>query len=108
MPRATSLATTSGLNGRLALGISALPGRVPNTVWYHSIGHGRRTYEYLIGSPCRSRYGTTAVDSRARQSRVVNLASRVRTAPPPYGTVAAPPAARSSTSQSPSGSAVEK
>jgi hypothetical protein len=43
MPRATSLATTSGLNGRLALGISALPGLVPNTVWYHSIGHGRRT-----------------------------------------------------------------
>ena len=51
--------------------------------------------------------------------RAVNLAFRVRTAPPGsssrcpaapprYGTVAAPPAARSSTSQSPSGSGVEK
>ena len=33
MPRATSLATISGVNGRLALGISALPGLVPKTVW---------------------------------------------------------------------------
>ena len=33
IPRATSRVTTSGENGRLALGISALPGRVANTVW---------------------------------------------------------------------------
>jgi hypothetical protein len=55
MPRATSLVTISGVNGRLALGISALPGVVPNTVWYVSIGQGRGTYEYRIGWPWRSR-----------------------------------------------------
>ncbi len=38
-PRATSRVTTSGVNGRLALGISALPGRVAKTVWYASSGH---------------------------------------------------------------------
>ena len=32
-PPATSLVTISGVNGRLALGISALPGRVAKTVW---------------------------------------------------------------------------
>ncbi len=38
-PRLTSRVTISGLNGRAALGISALPGTVANTVWYASIGH---------------------------------------------------------------------
>ena len=32
-PRMASAVTTSGVNGRLALGISALPGRAANTVW---------------------------------------------------------------------------
>ena len=32
-PRATSRVTTDGVNGRLALGISALPGSRANTVW---------------------------------------------------------------------------
>ena len=32
-PRATSRVTTDGENGRLALGISALPGSRANTVW---------------------------------------------------------------------------
>ena len=39
IPRLTSLVTISGVNGRLALGISALPGQVAKTVWYASIGH---------------------------------------------------------------------
>ncbi len=38
-PRATRSVTTAGLNGRAALGISALPGRRPKTVWYASSGH---------------------------------------------------------------------
>ena len=42
-PRATSRVTISGVNGRLALGISALPGRVPNTVWYGRQRPVRRT-----------------------------------------------------------------
>ena len=119
MPLVTRRVTISGVNGLLALGISALPGCAPNTVWYASIGHDRSTYEYLIGRPWRSRYGTTAVDSLARQSRRVNRAIRVRTAPPGRssswpadpprnGAVAVPSAVRSSTSQSPSGSGVEK
>ena len=33
MPRATSRVTRSGVKGRAALGISALPGRTENTVW---------------------------------------------------------------------------
>ena len=33
MPRATSLTTSSALNGRAALGISALPSTAANTVW---------------------------------------------------------------------------
>ena len=32
-PRATRSVTTAGLNGRAALGISALPGWRPKTVW---------------------------------------------------------------------------
>jgi hypothetical protein len=32
-PRATSSATSSALNGRAALGISALPGSRAKTVW---------------------------------------------------------------------------
>ena len=42
--RLTSLVTISGVNGRAALGISALPGTVAKTVWYAAIGHGRATY----------------------------------------------------------------
>ena len=81
-PRATSPATTSGLNGRLALGISALPGLVPNTVWYHSIGQGRRTYEYLIGWPYRSRYGSTATESFACHVLTLPGSSAGRRPPP--------------------------
>src|SRR5205807_737745 len=33
-PRPTSSVTSSWLNGRLALGISALPGSLAKTVWY--------------------------------------------------------------------------
>ena len=43
IPLATSLVTTPAVKGRLALGISALPGRVANTVWYASIGQDRST-----------------------------------------------------------------
>ena len=41
-PRATSLATSSALNGRAALGISALPGQRAKIVWYAEIGKGSR------------------------------------------------------------------
>jgi hypothetical protein len=34
---------TSGVNGRPALGISALPGSVAYTFWYVDSGHGRST-----------------------------------------------------------------
>ena len=42
-PRATSAVTRPVVNGRAALGISALPGTVANTVWYASIGQSRDT-----------------------------------------------------------------
>ena len=38
-PRAASSVTSSAVNGRPALGISALPGSSEKTVWYASIGH---------------------------------------------------------------------
>src|SRR6266540_3376723 len=44
-PSATSLVTRPALNGRPALGISALPGSVAKTVWYDASGHRRFTYE---------------------------------------------------------------
>ena len=43
MPRETSSATSAGVNGRPALGISALPGSRANTVWYASSGHSAGT-----------------------------------------------------------------
>ena len=54
-PRAARSVTTAGVNGRLALGISALPGTRANTVWYHARSQSRVTYEYRIGAPCLSR-----------------------------------------------------
>ena len=42
-PRATRSVTSAGVNGRLALGISALPGLRENTVWYAEIGQSRLT-----------------------------------------------------------------
>ena len=42
-PRTTSRATISAVNGRLALGISALPGVVAKTVWYASAGQSEDT-----------------------------------------------------------------
>ena len=42
-PRATRSVTTPGVNGRLALGISALPGLRENTVWYADRGQSRLT-----------------------------------------------------------------
>ena len=41
-PRATSRATSSALNGRAALGISALPGQRAKIVWYAAIGNDSR------------------------------------------------------------------
>ncbi len=38
-PRDTSAATSSALNGRAALGISALPGQRAKIVWYAAIGN---------------------------------------------------------------------
>ena len=55
IPRAASSVTTAGVNGRLALGISALPGTRANTVWYDSMSQSRTTYEYLMGVPYLSR-----------------------------------------------------
>ena len=43
-PRLTSWATSSALNGRAALGISALPGQRPKIVWYAEIGKLSRRY----------------------------------------------------------------
>ena len=37
-PRDTSSVTSRSVNGRAALGISALPGSHENTVWYESSG----------------------------------------------------------------------
>ena len=42
-PLAASRVMTSGVNGRPALGISALPGSVAYTFWYISIGQDRVT-----------------------------------------------------------------
>ena len=39
IPRAMSRVSTSGVNGRPALGISADPGSVAYTFWYIEIGH---------------------------------------------------------------------
>ncbi len=69
--------------------------------------------------PYRSRYGTTATDSRARQSRLVTLLSRVSVTPAgksmtwagnpgPFGLEIVSFIARSSTSHAPSGRGVEK
>jgi hypothetical protein len=41
-PRATNWVTSSALNGRAALGISALPGHRPKIVWYAAIGKRSR------------------------------------------------------------------
>ena len=41
-PRATSSATSSVLNGRAALGISALPGQSAKIVWYAAMGNRSR------------------------------------------------------------------
>ena len=54
-PRAARSVTTAGVNGRLALGISALPGTRANTVWYDSMSQSRVTYEYRMGMPCLSK-----------------------------------------------------
>ena len=43
MPRVTSSVTSASVNGRPALGISALPGSRANTVWYSASGYGRGT-----------------------------------------------------------------
>ena len=51
-PRPTSSVTSSWLNGRLALGISALPGSLAKTVWYCDSGHSRGVWRYRIGRPC--------------------------------------------------------
>src|SRR6516164_8477640 len=69
--------------------------------------------------PYRSRYGTTATDSRARQSRPVTLLSNLSAAPPgksmtwagnpgPFGRELVSFIARTSTSHAPSGRGVEK
>ncbi len=44
-PRVTSRVTSSGVNGRPALGISALPGRLAKMVWYAPAGQSPDTYE---------------------------------------------------------------
>src|SRR5690242_16482683 len=60
MPLAISRVTISGVNARPALGISALPASMANTVWYDDTGHSRVTYPYRIGWPWRARYGPIA------------------------------------------------
>ena len=54
-PRAATSVTRAGVNGRLALGISALPGTRANTVWYAAMSQFRVTYEYRTGRPQRIR-----------------------------------------------------
>ncbi|MFJ9446826.1 hypothetical protein ACIRRH_33950 [Kitasatospora sp. NPDC101235] len=51
----TGRATTSGLNGRAALGISLLPGTAPKTVRQASIGQSRSVQPYRIARPFSSR-----------------------------------------------------
>src|SRR5690349_24854738 len=61
-PRDTSRVTTRSVNGRDALGISALPGSVANTDWYALSGHGSGTYPYRIGWPYAKRNSRTERD----------------------------------------------
>jgi hypothetical protein len=55
IPALTNAVTSSVVNGRPALGISALPGSRANTVWYAGNGHRPRRYPYAIGRPYRVR-----------------------------------------------------
>ena len=118
-PRVTSSVTTAGLNGLAALGISALPYWRPKIVWYASSGHGCAAYEYLIGWPYRTRYGSTATESFACHSRAVARPRSSSSAPPgsgmtlggdtrSFGIVDLPCGIRGSISQVPSGRAVPK
>ena len=50
-PRVTSSATIAAVNGRAALGISALPGVREKMLWYASIPTGRAVARYWIGRP---------------------------------------------------------
>src|SRR5690606_10283733 len=54
-PRLTSSVTVRAVNGRAALGISALPAPSgdgsANTVWYADSGWSRSVYAYRIGRP---------------------------------------------------------
>ena len=85
-PFATSRVTTSGVNGRPALGISALPGSVAYTFWYVEIGQLPRDVA-VADRP--------AVHGEVREQRLRQL--QRRDPQPPVGARSRATAARQST-----------